>query len=61
MKHQLTMKIVVVLVLSCLLTGIMGCGSKKPAESEKTQSQAPTDSMQKAYGGNRPGAASQSR
>jgi hypothetical protein len=61
MKHPLTIKIMAGVVLSCLLTGLIGC-SKKPAESDPSQSQVPKDSMQKAYGsGNRPGASAQSR
>lgn len=62
MKHSLTIKILTGLLLSCLIIGLTGCGSKPP-EAQKAQSQAPTDSMQKAYGsGGRPGAsASQGR
>ena len=61
MIHRLSIKIVVWCVLSVVLVGMTGCGSKKAEENEKAQSVTPNDSMQKAYGGGgRPGASAQS-
>ncbi len=59
MMREWTLKIAAGMTLAVVLLGLAGCGSKTPSESEKTQSVAPNDSMQKAYSGSRPGASAQ--